>query len=39
VRIREYRWTHHVIVGREDEIDDSLMGWIDRSHALSAERK
>ena len=39
VRIREDRWTHHVIVGREDEIDDSLMGWIDRSHALSAERK
>ena len=22
------RWTHHVIVQSEDEIDDKLMGWI-----------
>lgn len=39
VRVRENRWTHHVIVGDPNEIDHALMGWIEESHALSSERK
>ena len=38
VKVRENRWTHHVLVGGEEEIDEELMGWVARSHALSAER-
>lgn len=28
VPVRKNRYTHHVIVGDETEIDDRLMGWI-----------
>ena len=35
VQVRPNRYTHHVIVGMRDEIDDTLLGWIERSHALS----
>ena len=38
VQVRERRWTHHVLVGGEKEIDEELMGWVAMSHALSAER-
>ena len=39
VRIREDRWTHHVIIGETGEIDDALMAWIARSHAIATERR
>ena len=39
VRVRPNRFTHHVVIGDIDEIDAALLGWIDASHALAAERK
>ncbi len=30
------RWTHHVIVQAEEEIDDELMGWIDEAYRFAA---
>lgn len=33
------RWTHHVIVAREDEIDDQLMGWIGESYQFSLSKR
>ena len=35
VQVRPNRWTHHVIIGTMDDIDDTLLGWIERSHALA----
>lgn len=32
------RWTHHVMVGSREEIDDMLMDWISQAAAF-AERK
>ena len=29
------RWTHHVIVQSEDEIDDKLMGWIRKAYEFA----
>ena len=37
VRVRDDRWTHHVVVGRPEEFDDTLMDWIAQSHDM--ERK
>ena len=39
VRVRENRWTHHVVVGRAEEIDGELMEWIAQSHALAARKE
>lgn len=33
------RWTHHVMVGSEDEIDDELMGWICEAAEFSADKR
>ncbi len=30
------RWTHHVLIQNEAEIDDELMGWIDEAFQFSA---
>ena len=30
------RWTHHVMVGSVDEIDEELMGWIQEAADFSA---
>lgn len=30
------RWTHHVVIGNRDEIDDELMGWIREAYDFSA---
>lgn len=35
VKVRENRWTHHVIVGDASEIDEQLMEWIQQSHSGS----
>ena len=33
------RWTHHVMVGSTEEIDEELMGWIREAAAFSANRR
>ena len=33
------RWTHHIMVGSEEEIDDELMGWIRESAEFSASKR
>ena len=38
VPIRPNRYTHHALIGSADEIDETLMGWIDASHKLTMER-
>ena len=30
------RWTHHVMIGTEDEIDGELLSWIVESAAFAA---
>lgn len=30
------RWTHHVMVGSIEEIDDELMGWLQEAAEFSA---
>ncbi len=32
------RWTHHVLIQREDEIDEELMEWIGASYQFSLEK-
>ena len=39
VAVSPRRWTHHVIVGCEADIDDTLLGWITRSHTFTNRRK
>lgn len=29
------RWTHHVVIGNPDELDDELMGWIKEAYDFS----
>lgn len=29
------RWTHHVLLQREEEVDDELMGWLDEAYQFS----
>ena len=33
------RWTHHVMVGSEEEIDEELLGWIQEAAEFSAAKK
>ena len=33
------RWTHHVMVGTPDEIDEELLGWIQEAANFSAAKK
>ena len=33
------RWTHHVMVGSEEEIDIELMGWIREAAEFSASKR
>ena len=33
------RWTHHVPLRRQSEIDDELMGWIREAAEFSAEKR
>lgn len=33
------RWTHHVMVGSVDEIDEELLGWIQEAAAFSADKR
>ncbi len=34
-RIRDQRWTHHVLVAKEQDIDRQLIAWIETSHTMS----
>ena len=29
------RWTHHVLVSREEEIDSELLGWLQEAYTFS----
>ena len=33
------RWTHHVLISREEEIDDELMGWVKEAAVFSAGKR
>lgn len=33
------RWTHHLLVSNEKEIDDELMGWIREAAEFSASKR
>ena len=33
------RWTHHVMVGTPDEIDEELLGWIQKAATFSASKR
>ena len=33
------RWTHHVMVGTPDEIDEELLGWIQEAADFSASKR
>lgn len=33
------RWTHHVIVSKETEIDDALMAWVKEAYDFSMAKK
>ena len=33
------RWTHHIMVGSEEEIDIELMGWIREAAEFSASKR
>jgi len=33
------RWTHHVLISEEEEIDGELMGWVKEAAAFSAGKR
>ena len=33
------RWTHHVMVGNVDEIDEEMLGWIQEAAEFSASKR
>lgn len=33
------RWTHHIVIGSEEEIDGELMGWIRQAAEFSAGKR
>ena len=33
------RWTHHMLIASEEEIDDELMGWIKEAAGFSAGKR
>ncbi len=33
------RWTHHVLIASEDELDGELMGWIREAYEFAAAKK
>lgn len=39
VEARPNRWTHHVLVGSPDGIDDELMGWLRQARDFAEKRR
>ena len=39
VEPRPGRWTHHVVVGKESELDESVRDWLREAYALSQTRR
>ena len=39
VEAQPNRWTHHVLVGSPDEIDDELMGWLTQARDFAEKRR
>lgn len=33
------RWTHHVVLSREEEVDGELMSWIQEAYAFSQSKR
>ena len=33
------RWTHHVLLSREDQLDEELMGWVEASYQFSESKR
>lgn len=33
------RWTHHIVIGRPEEIDGELLGWIREAAEFSAQKR
>lgn len=33
------RWTHHVLIAAEDELDEELMGWIREAYEFAASKR
>lgn len=33
-----HRWTHHVVVGRVEETDEELLGWLEEAAAFAASK-
>lgn len=29
------RWTHHVVIGGPEDMDDELLGWLEEAHAFA----
>lgn len=33
------RWTHHVMIGRPEEVDEQLLAWIEQAAAFAAAKR
>lgn len=33
------RWTHHVVVGREEEVDGELLAWLQEAYSFSQSKR
>lgn len=33
------RWTHHLVIGSAEEIDDELMGWVREAYDFAAAKR
>ena len=33
------RWTHHIVISREEELDDQLMGWLQEAYDFSQSKR
>lgn len=33
------RWTHHIVIGSTEEIDDELMAWVKEAYGFAASKR
>ncbi len=38
IEVRPRRWTHHVLVADESEVDDQLMAWVEEAYEFSRSK-